>query len=61
MGDRPATWFGSPAASGLGGKQTHADRYRAASQQLRAQDYRVGAAASWVESFAAGLPALFPR
>jgi ABC-type bacteriocin/lantibiotic exporter with double-glycine peptidase domain len=45
--------------NGLGGKDTHAARYRAASGELRTEGYRVGSVSSWVESFSAGLPALF--
>ncbi|MCX4728188.1 ABC transporter ATP-binding protein [Streptomyces sp. NBC_01306] len=44
---------------GLGGKGLYADRYRAGSQRLRAEGYRVGAVTSWIQALAVGLPALF--
>ncbi|MGW4567930.1 ABC transporter transmembrane domain-containing protein [Streptomyces sp. NPDC004561] len=45
--------------NGLGGKGLFADAFRADSQRLRAQGYRVGAAASWVQALGVGLPTLF--
>jgi ABC-type transport system involved in cytochrome bd biosynthesis fused ATPase/permease subunit len=42
--------------NGLGGKQAHADRYRSESAALRAEGYRVGGVASWIEGLGAGLP-----
>jgi ABC-type multidrug transport system fused ATPase/permease subunit len=44
---------------GLGGKDVYAARYRQDSQLLLADGYRVGAVASWIQSFGAGLPVLF--
>ncbi|MGW3495889.1 ABC transporter transmembrane domain-containing protein [Streptomyces sp. NPDC001020] len=44
---------------GLGGKALFADAFRRDSQRLRAQGYRVGAVASWIEALGAGLPTLF--
>lgn len=44
---------------GLGGKEVFAARYREASQELRAEGYRVGAVTSWVQSLGVGLPTLF--
>ncbi|ANP49578.1 ABC-type multidrug transport system fused ATPase/permease subunit [Streptomyces griseochromogenes] len=45
--------------NGLGGKGLFADAFRADSQRLRAQGYRVGAVASWVQALGVGLPTLF--
>ncbi|MFS4096126.1 ABC transporter transmembrane domain-containing protein, partial [Streptomyces sp. AF1A] len=45
--------------NGLGGKGLFADGFRADSQRLRAQGYRVGAVASWVQALGVGLPTLF--
>ncbi|MDR3033229.1 MAG: ABC transporter ATP-binding protein/permease, partial [Kitasatospora sp.] len=45
--------------NGLGGKALFADAFRRDSQRLRAQGYRVGAVASWIEALGAGLPTLF--
>ncbi|MEU6510435.1 ABC transporter ATP-binding protein [Streptomyces sp. NPDC046942] len=45
--------------NGLGGKGLFADGFRTDSQALRAQGYRVGAAASWVQALGVGLPTLF--
>jgi len=45
--------------TGLGGRDTYRDRYRADSARLRAEGYRVGAVTSWVDALGAGLPALF--
>lgn len=45
--------------NGLGGKGLVADAFRRDSQRLRAQGYRVGAAASWVQALGVGLPTLF--
>jgi ABC-type multidrug transport system fused ATPase/permease subunit len=44
---------------GIGGKEMFAGRYRRGSQDLRAEGYRVGAVASWIEGVAVGLPSLF--
>lgn len=44
---------------GLGGKEVFADRYRRASQELRREGYRVGAATSWIQALGVGLPTLF--
>ncbi|MFI7673329.1 ABC transporter ATP-binding protein [Actinophytocola sp. NPDC049390] len=44
---------------GIGGKDLFATRYRRRSQALRAEGYRVGAVASWIEGVAVGLPSLF--
>ncbi|HEX6355056.1 ABC transporter ATP-binding protein [Actinophytocola sp.] len=44
---------------GIGGKDLFAARYRRDSQDLRAEGYRVGAVASWIEGLAVGLPSLF--
>ncbi|SED79079.1 ABC-type multidrug transport system, ATPase and permease component [Streptomyces sp. 2231.1] len=45
--------------NGLGGKGLFADAFRRDSQRLRAQGYRVGAVASWVQALGMGLPTLF--
>lgn len=45
--------------NGLGGKGLFADAFRSDSQRLRAQGYRVGAVASWVQAIGVGLPTLF--
>ncbi|MFE9613321.1 ABC transporter transmembrane domain-containing protein [Streptomyces sp. NPDC006012] len=45
--------------NGLGGKGLFADAFRQDSQRLRAQGYRVGAVASWVQALGIGLPTLF--
>ncbi|KDN83623.1 ABC transporter [Kitasatospora cheerisanensis KCTC 2395] len=44
--------------NGLGGKDEFAARYRADSQALRAEGYRVGAAVSWIQALGGGLPVL---
>ncbi|MFL4907153.1 ABC transporter transmembrane domain-containing protein [Streptomyces sp. MMS24-I2-30] len=44
---------------GLGGKSLFADAFRDDSRRLRAQGYRVGAVASWVQALGVGLPTLF--
>jgi ABC-type multidrug transport system fused ATPase/permease subunit len=44
---------------GIGGKDLFASRYRRRSQNLRAEGYRVGAVASWIEGVAVGMPSLF--
>ncbi|KIQ63711.1 ABC transporter [Kitasatospora griseola] len=44
--------------NGLGGKDVYAARYRADSQALRAEGYRVGAAVSWIQALGGGLPVL---
>jgi ABC-type multidrug transport system fused ATPase/permease subunit len=44
---------------GLGGKELFADAFRADSDRLRAQGYRVGAVTSWVQALGLGLPTLF--
>ncbi|MER6454714.1 ABC transporter ATP-binding protein, partial [Streptomyces sp900105245] len=45
--------------NGLGGKGLFAEAFRRDSQRLRAQGYRVGAVASWVQALGMGLPTLF--
>ncbi|MEU6258955.1 ABC transporter ATP-binding protein [Streptomyces sp. NPDC047043] len=45
--------------NGLGGKGLFADAFRRDSQRLRAQGYRVGSVASWMQAFGVGLPTLF--
>ncbi|WP_406121939.1 ABC transporter transmembrane domain-containing protein [Streptomyces sp. NBC_00989] len=45
--------------NGLGGKGLFADAFRQDSQRLRAQGYRVGSVASWVQAIGVGLPTLF--
>ncbi|MFF4041879.1 ABC transporter transmembrane domain-containing protein [Streptomyces sp. NPDC001816] len=45
--------------NGLGGKGLFSDAFRKDSQRLRAQGYRVGAAASWVQALGVGLPTSF--
>ncbi|MFF4255909.1 ABC transporter ATP-binding protein [Streptomyces sp. NPDC001663] len=45
--------------NGLGGKGLFADAFRHDSQRLRAQGYRVGSVASWMQAFGVGLPTLF--
>ncbi|KUN01778.1 ABC transporter [Streptomyces yokosukanensis] len=45
--------------NGLGGKGLFADAFRADSQRLRAQGYRVGAVTGWVQALGVGLPTLF--
>jgi ABC-type multidrug transport system fused ATPase/permease subunit len=45
--------------NGLGGKGLFADSFRKDSQHLRAQGYRVGAVASWVQALGMGLPTVF--
>ncbi|MEU1409027.1 ABC transporter ATP-binding protein [Streptomyces sp. NPDC005728] len=45
--------------NGLGGKGLFSDAFRKDSQRLRAQGYRVGAVASWVQALGVGLPTLF--
>ncbi|MFK0113094.1 ABC transporter transmembrane domain-containing protein [Streptomyces sp. NPDC091217] len=45
--------------NGLGGKGLFADSFRQDSQHLRAQGYRVGAVASWVQALGVGLPTVF--
>ncbi|MFG2604859.1 ABC transporter transmembrane domain-containing protein [Streptomyces sp. NPDC048514] len=45
--------------NGLGGKRLFADAFREDSRRLRAQGYRVGAVASWVQALGVGLPTLF--
>ncbi|MFJ9631268.1 ABC transporter ATP-binding protein [Streptomyces sp. NPDC101175] len=45
--------------NGLGGKGLFADAFRRDSQRLRAQGYKVGAVASWVQAIGVGLPTLF--
>ncbi|MFJ5923478.1 ABC transporter transmembrane domain-containing protein [Kitasatospora sp. NPDC092948] len=42
--------------NGLGGKDVYAARYRADSQAVRAEGYRVGAAVSWIQALGGGLP-----
>ncbi|MEU0602703.1 ABC transporter ATP-binding protein [Streptomyces sp. NPDC006393] len=45
--------------NGLGGKGLFAQAFRRDSQRLRAQGYRVGAVASWLQALGTGLPTLF--
>ncbi|MEW1778360.1 ABC transporter ATP-binding protein [Streptomyces sp. NPDC086777] len=45
--------------NGLGGKGLFADAFRRDSQHLRAQGYRVGEVASWVQALGMGLPTVF--
>ncbi|GGO48453.1 ABC transporter transmembrane domain-containing protein [Streptomyces lasiicapitis] len=45
--------------NGLGGKEVFAARYRDGSRRLRDEGYRVGAALSWIQALALGLPTLF--
>ncbi|MFF4119371.1 ABC transporter transmembrane domain-containing protein [Streptomyces sp. NPDC001714] len=45
--------------NGLGGKGLFADAFRRDSVHLRAQGYRVGAVASWVQALGMGLPTVF--
>ncbi|MFJ1971738.1 ABC transporter ATP-binding protein [Streptomyces sp. NPDC087903] len=45
--------------NGLGGKGLFADAFHKDSQRLRAQGYRVGSVASWVQALGVGLPTLF--
>ena len=45
--------------NGLGGKGLFADAFRRDSQHLRAQGYRVGAIASWVQALGVGLPTVY--
>lgn len=44
---------------GIGGKPLFAQRYREASDELRATGYRVGAVVSWVAALSVGLPGIF--
>ncbi|MFJ1752433.1 ABC transporter transmembrane domain-containing protein [Kitasatospora sp. NPDC088134] len=44
--------------NGLGGKDVYAARYRADSDRLRAEGYRVGGTASWIQALGTGLPVL---
>ncbi|MFC7913610.1 ABC transporter ATP-binding protein [Streptomyces sp. NPDC057386] len=45
--------------NGLGGKGLFADGFRRDSARLRAQGYRVGAVASWLQALGLGLPTLY--
>ncbi|BEL08027.1 ABC transporter ATP-binding protein [Actinoplanes sichuanensis] len=45
--------------NGLGGKQTHLERYRRESAKLRDQGYRVGGPSSWIGALGDGLPVVF--
>ncbi|MEU0971076.1 ABC transporter ATP-binding protein [Streptomyces sp. NPDC005917] len=45
--------------NGLGGKGLFADAFRKDSQHLRAQGYRVGSVASWVQALGVGLPTVY--
>ncbi|WP_412537946.1 ABC transporter ATP-binding protein [Longispora sp. K20-0274] len=45
--------------SGIGGKDLFGERYRERSGRLRAEGYRVGAVASWIQSLGVGLPSVF--
>jgi ABC-type multidrug transport system fused ATPase/permease subunit len=50
---------GARILGGLGGAAVFLERYRAALRQLRAEGYRVGGVASWIQALAAGLPTVF--
>ncbi len=45
--------------NGLGGKQTHLERYDRESARLRDQGYRVGGPFSWIGALGDGLPVVF--
>lgn len=45
--------------NGLGGKQTHLERYDRQSARLRDQGYRVGGPFSWIGALGDGLPVVF--
>ena len=45
--------------NGLGGKQSHLDRYARESARLRDQGYRVGGPSSWIGALGEGLPVVF--
>ncbi|MCA2211978.1 ABC transporter transmembrane domain-containing protein [Jidongwangia harbinensis] len=45
--------------NGLGGKDTHAARFRRDSAELRESGYRVGTVTSWIGALGSGLPAVF--
>ncbi|MGA8117787.1 MAG: ABC transporter ATP-binding protein [Actinocatenispora sp.] len=45
--------------NGLGGKAAFAERYRRGSAALRAEGYRVGTVASWIQALGTGLPVVF--
>ncbi|MCU7726803.1 ABC transporter ATP-binding protein/permease [Actinoplanes sp. KI2] len=45
--------------NGLGGKQTHLQRYERQSAALRDQGYRVGGPSSWIGALGDGLPVVF--
>lgn len=50
---------GLSVLNAFGGKQTYAKRYRAESERLCQQGYRVGAVTSWIDALGVGLPAVF--
>ncbi|WP_213006929.1 ABC transporter transmembrane domain-containing protein [Paractinoplanes toevensis] len=45
--------------NGLGGKETHQERYEEQSARLREQGYRVGGPSSWIGAIGDGLPVVF--
>lgn len=45
--------------NGLGGKETHLERYRRESGTVRDAGYRVGTSASWIGALGEGLPGVF--
>ena len=45
--------------NGIGGKGLYAERYRASSQRLQAEGFRVGSVASWIPAVGVGLPVIF--
>ncbi|MBG0564248.1 ABC transporter ATP-binding protein [Actinoplanes sp. NEAU-A11] len=45
--------------NGLGGKQTHLERYERESERVREQGYRVGRPSSWIGALGEGLPVVF--
>lgn len=50
---------GLSVLNGLGGKETYADRFRAESQELQRQGYRVGRVISLIQAVGLALPTLF--
>ncbi len=50
---------GLSVLNGLGGKEVYADRFRAESQELLQQGYRVGRVTSVIQAVGLGLPTLF--
>ncbi|WP_328479053.1 ABC transporter ATP-binding protein/permease [Actinoplanes sp. NBC_00393] len=45
--------------NGLGGKETHLERYERESARVREQGYRVGRPSSWIGALGEGLPVVF--